>query len=143
MKMKPLTAKVKLHAMVQAYLDTAIWSSLDDDDMPLDRKYSIKSFLKESHAKAERDCSKFLQIVDMDSLEYDLLQPFHHRGHSHTRGELYARLGHDFWLTRNRNGAGFWDGDWPEPFATDATEAAHGFGEVDIVTYRGRLQFTR
>lgn len=23
-----------------------------------------------------------------------------------------AQAGHDFWLTRNRHGAGFWDGDW-------------------------------
>ena len=23
---------------------------------------------------------------------------------------------HDFWLTRNGHGAGFWDGDWPEEF---------------------------
>jgi|TARA_R110000744_G_scaffold366338_1_gene475354 hypothetical protein len=22
------------------------------------------------------------------------------------------RIGHDFWLTRNGHGAGFWDGDW-------------------------------
>lgn len=40
------------------------------------------------------------------------------------------RAGHDFWLTRNRHGAGFWDGDWPEPAATVLTKAAHAFGEV-------------
>ena len=25
--------------------------------------------------------------------------------------------GHDFWLTRNGHGAGFWDGDWIAPVA--------------------------
>lgn len=25
-----------------------------------------------------------------------------------------ARVGHDFWLTRQGHGAGFWDGDYPE-----------------------------
>lgn len=25
-----------------------------------------------------------------------------------------ARAGHDFYLTHNGHGAGFWDGDWPE-----------------------------
>lgn len=24
-----------------------------------------------------------------------------------------AHAGHDFWLTRNGHGSGFWDGDWP------------------------------
>jgi hypothetical protein len=26
-----------------------------------------------------------------------------------------SRAGHDFWLTRNGHGAGFWDGDWDSP----------------------------
>lgn len=34
-----------------------------------------------------------------------------------------------FWLTRNRHGAGFWDGDYREPEATRLTEAARRFGE--------------
>jgi hypothetical protein len=25
-----------------------------------------------------------------------------------------SRAGHDFWLTRNGHGAGFWDGDWDD-----------------------------
>jgi hypothetical protein len=39
--------------------------------------------------------------------------------------------GHDFWLTRNGHGAGFWDGDWPEPHAAALTNLAHAFGEVN------------
>lgn len=27
------------------------------------------------------------------------------------RGDV-AQLGHDFWLTSQKHGAGFWDGDW-------------------------------
>jgi hypothetical protein len=37
--------------------------------------------------------------------------------------------GHDFALTRNRHGAGFWDGGWSEPSATVLTDAAHAYGE--------------
>jgi hypothetical protein len=40
--------------------------------------------------------------------------------------------GYDFWLTRNRHGCGYWDGDWPEPQATRLTEAAHRFGEMEV-----------
>lgn len=39
--------------------------------------------------------------------------------------------GMDFWYTRNGHGAGFWDGDWPEPYASDLTAAAKAFGSVD------------
>jgi hypothetical protein len=42
-----------------------------------------------------------------------------------------AEAGHDFWLTRNGHGAGFWDGDWPEPFAAKLDEAAQNYGEFD------------
>lgn len=46
-----------------------------------------------------------------------------------------ARAGHDFWLTRNGHGAGFWDGDWPEPYATQLDDLSKVFGESDL--YRG------
>jgi hypothetical protein len=40
--------------------------------------------------------------------------------------------GHDFALTRNGHGAGFWDGDWPEPAATELTKLSKEYGEVDL-----------
>jgi hypothetical protein len=43
-----------------------------------------------------------------------------------------AQAGHDFWLTRNRHGVGFWDGDWPSGAAGRLTVAAHEFGEFDV-----------
>ena len=42
------------------------------------------------------------------------------------------RAGHDFWLTRNHHGAGFWDGDWPEDVDEKLTEASHSWGEMDL-----------
>lgn len=41
-----------------------------------------------------------------------------------------AMAGHDFWLTRNGHGAGFWDGDWPEVGAR-LDEIAKHFGGVE------------
>lgn len=40
--------------------------------------------------------------------------------------------GHDFWLTRNGHGCGFWDGDWEEPAATKLTNLAKQFGELSV-----------
>lgn len=42
-----------------------------------------------------------------------------------------SQAGHDFWLTRCGHGAGFWDGDWPEPMADQLDAAAKAFGNVD------------
>lgn len=42
------------------------------------------------------------------------------------------RAGRDFWFTRTGCGAGFWDGDWPEPMARQLTEAATAAGTRDL-----------
>lgn len=43
-----------------------------------------------------------------------------------------TRAGHDFWLTRNRHGAGFWDGDYPADIGARLTDASHAYGEQDL-----------
>ena len=40
--------------------------------------------------------------------------------------------GHDFWLTRNHHGAGFWDRGYAENIGNALTKAAHAFGEVSL-----------
>ena len=42
------------------------------------------------------------------------------------------RIGHDFWLTRNGHGAGFWDGDWDEDFEKLACDVCEEFGSFGI-----------
>ena len=48
-------------------------------------------------------------------------------------GERYnaACAGHDFWLTRNGHGAGFWDRGLPDAVGTALTDAAHAYGSED------------
>lgn len=45
-------------------------------------------------------------------------------------GGCSTQAGRDFLLNRNGHGAGFWDGDWPEPHATALDEAARAFRAV-------------
>ena len=41
--------------------------------------------------------------------------------------------GHDFWLTRNRHGSGFWENDHgTEDQCKRLTELSHSFGETDL-----------
>lgn len=48
----------------------------------------------------------------------------------HNDNTGYQGVGHDFWLTRNHHGAGFWDGDLPEAVGKRLTEVSHTFGEL-------------
>jgi hypothetical protein len=107
-----------LSYLLNSYLDTALWSSLDDDGNTLDKKYSIEDISPESINRAKKDINAFIKkasaIVNID--KYDV-----------------GTVMHDFWLTRNRHGAGFWDGDYEEEDAKKLTDLSHDFGEVDII----------
>jgi hypothetical protein len=111
-----------------AYVQTALWSSHDESNEsssePMDANYGPNDIAPETLAKMRADCDAFY-----DANETDL----------NCEGVTYGpdfgqdgRAGHDFWLTRNRHGAGFWDGDWPEPEGERLTQAAHRFGECDL-----------
>lgn len=111
-----------------AYVITALWSSNDestpDGGEPFDANYTESDIAPEALAAMRADCDRFYAANATD-LECDGV----------TFGPDFdqdGRAGHDFWLTRNGHGAGFWDGDWPEPQATRLTDAAHAFGERDL-----------
>jgi hypothetical protein len=97
-----------------AYIDCALWSSLDDDGMPLDRNYDATDLAPETLERMKADCAAFME--QSGELIYSNL----------------SRAGHDFWLTRNHHGAGFWDGDWPEDVGDELTEACQLWGEVEL-----------
>lgn len=95
----------------QSYVATALWTSTDEVGSYLDGGDAPLS--GQAQAAMLRDCQKFWETWG-------------------THIEDPSRAGHDFWLTRNRHGAGFWDGDWPEPLATQLTQSSHNFGEVNL-----------
>lgn len=47
-------------------------------------------------------------------------------------GDYWNQVAHDFIMTRNGHGCGFWDGDWAEPWATILTDLSHEFGEIAV-----------
>lgn len=46
-----------------------------------------------------------------------------------------SRAGHDFWLTRNGHGAGFWDGVYPDDIGRALTAAAKAYGSSNLIPY--------
>lgn len=86
-----------LTQFTNAYLECAIWSSMDDDGTPLDLKgYSIYDFDADSLNQATADCQSFITQV----VKYADFDAYIH---------LREQGGHDLWLTRNGHGTGFWD----------------------------------
>jgi hypothetical protein len=115
------SARVRMDNFTRAYIEAAIWSSDDEHAEALDRNYDIEDFAPETLAKIVKDCEQFQSDNRelIDSADYQTCYP---------RDEM---AGHDFWLTRNHHGAGFWDRGLGE-IGQKLTKAAHAFGECDI-----------
>jgi hypothetical protein len=109
-------AKGYIHDFFMAYMEAALWSSTDQNtDEPLDKRYSISSISSETMDKMLQYCQNFILKTG------DLLE------------DIPAEsAGHDFWLTQNRHGAGFFDRDYPKDIKDKLTELAHTFPEVDL-----------
>ena len=141
---------IELDDFTGQYLVTALWSSmvglpvLSDDlvdgcmdvpeDHPLhgiseddnfDKDFDSDDFTKEAVYAAIADCTKF-QEENADDLS----------------DEDSEQAGHDFWLTRNGHGAGFWDGDYEEAKGKRLSDACDAYGELNIwVDEKGSLHF--
>jgi len=81
---------IKLDEFTKAYINCALWSSIEDDGIPLDDNYSIDDLAEETLQSMIKDCKCF-QDDNEKLFEGQEIQ-----------------AGHDFWLTRNGHGAGFW-----------------------------------
>lgn len=101
-----------LDAFTQGYIECAFWTGDDESGIP---DLGLHDLASEALAQMKADCAAFQEMAAADleaanefaSLNYDT-----------------ARAGHDFWLTRNGHGAGFWD---------------RGFGDLRTDTIGGRL----
>ncbi len=100
--------------MLAAYIQAALWSSAGDDGEPLDKKYDCSGLSQECLVQFTEDCLNF-QRDNEDDIGTELEQ-----------------AGHDFWLTRNGHGAGFWDGDWQDEVGQRLTAASKAYGSCDL-----------
>jgi hypothetical protein len=117
--LKPKDSEIE--QMLSAYIATALWSSNDDDGKPLDDTKTHFDLSEECLTKFREDCTKFA------TENYETITNCFDNDNC-----CWGQAGHDFWLTRNGHGAGFWDGDWPKEQGQLLTEKSENFGEVDI-----------
>lgn len=113
-----------LSDFVRAYLECALWSSSqcdEDGNMTgsFDNDYSVDDFTPEALKEAISDCEGF-----QESNAEDL-----------ARAGDDEQNGHDFWLTRNGHGAGFWDRGYEAGVAKRLTDASHAYGSCDLMAF--------
>ena len=116
---------MKLNEFILGYVTCAIWASIGDDEQPLDEKYDGDDIAPETRKAMEKDCEKF--IAENEAVLGDYAEIIG----SHPEYSESEVAGHDFWLTRNGHGAGFWDRGIGET-GDKLTEASKGFGEVNL-----------
>jgi hypothetical protein len=101
---------------INGYVTCALWSSTDDNDEPMDSNYTGADIDQLTYGKMVLDCHEF----------YNKNKSLFPTGYS------MSSAGHDFWLTRNGHGAGFWDKDELGDAGEALTEKCHGFPQVDL-----------
>lgn len=106
----------ELDTFTRSYITAALWSSTDKDGDPLDGLYSADDIAPDTLATMVEDCRDF-QASFGDRI-----------------AGREEQAGHDFWLTRNRHGAGFWDrGElYADGDGKFLTEMSHPYGEVNL-----------
>lgn len=91
---------------VSSYIETAIWSTEGDEGS--ENLFTSKEYVEKLEKELEEFWEKSKHLYTDEELE---------RGH----------IEHDFYLTRNGHGAGFWDGDYEK--GDELTKIAKSFGE--------------
>jgi len=115
---------MKLDAFTRGYLECALWTSDPDPgsgEWSESDWWNIDAIDPASLARAIEDCAAFQadNRADLDEVS----DTYHANDSEH---------GHDFWLTRNGHGAGFWDRGYGE-LGDKLSKAARVWGTVDVM----------
>lgn len=111
----------------QHALHTLLWSESDDDGEQLSRLDATPS--PELVQRIRDDWERFSEAAE--AMGFDAEE--HRVGPINSaEGDCWDYAAHDFILTRNGHGTGFWDsGRWVSPWDKRLTDLAHSFGELN------------
>lgn len=115
--------------MLYGYAECALWSSLhynedpDIEPIPMDDVAGIEDIPDATWEEFREDCQAFADANADDLADWD-----------------GGQAGHDFWLTRNGHGAGFWDRG-KGAVGDRLADAARVYGTVDLwIDADGKVQ---
>lgn len=121
----------QLDEFTVAYLVAALWST-DDNEQPLDANYELTDISEQTLDKAIADCTKF------QTENAQLLAQAYEKYVCTDGSSPVAYAGHDFWLTRNKHGCGYWDRNLDE-IGGKLTDAADKYGEIYLYAADGEI----
>lgn len=125
-----VTSQPNLDDFTLAYIEAALWASNATDDATGEEYESLEQFDIDDIDAATlavliADCAKFQAE--------NKLPAYGHREYSDAE-----MAGHDFWLTRNGHGAGFWDRGLGE-VGEQLSDAARNYGEFYLWLDSGKI----
>ncbi len=109
-----------METFIASYIETLLWSEVEtfeDGSMGENYEGDDDALSPEALKDITRDCKDFFDVW------------------SHLFEGNDAQAGHDFCLTRNGHGAGFWDGDWADDIGDELTRASKVYGTQGL--FRG------
>lgn len=119
----------------QSFLETLLWSTTGDEDEHLDGTHSLSDFHPATIAGLHQQCDAFLDenLTDINAVI------------DQVPGYAFSSAGHDFALSRNGHGAGFFDCgvDGPDQRLQAAAEKAgpsEAYVGDDGLVYVGGLE---
>lgn len=109
-----MTTKTDFYAFFQSYLSTALWSSTiseGEENEPGEREGDAF----DAHFATSDFSGEALEMLRAHAFSFWSRMWFYLDHEQGRKGEKpdAAHAGHDFWLTQNDHGAGFWGGDYP------------------------------
>ena len=90
-----MKTQICTETVLKHYLVCALWSSTDEAGEPLDATFTPEDIAPESTENARGEIADFLALIESEGIDASAWSD--------------EQIGHDFWLTRNGHGAGFWD----------------------------------
>ena len=129
---KPPAPKIEAlewDAFSDSYFDTAIWAEKPED--------CDADVWPGCYPKILQDCDRFQR--ENEELLNEAYQTMTRDGYGHIRLYDVTDAGHDFFLSRNGHGTGFWDRGLGE-VGDKLHEAASAFGGVDVLPGEGEQE---
>jgi len=124
-----------------AYAEAALWSSVSDDEDDAEAitdEHAICDLSDDAETAFRADCAGFLWLASGLIAAADEDPDYHPPGDCR---DAFDHAGHDFWLTRNGHGCGFWETpDWPEAIGTALDTIAKAFGETWLYAHDGTVE---
>lgn len=129
MKQTKRSVIASFDAFTKAYVECLLWSTMDEQGEPLERRFGIYDFRMKDLLVIQEECRLFQEKC------HDDLSKAYEASHYDA-----SRAGHDFWLTREGHGAGFWDRDLGT-VGLALTKSAKAEGSVYVSAYKGTLYY--